>query len=82
MAQVISLVDDDEKHAPNARPGFFNDMDMLEVGNGMSLVEDESHMALWCVLAAPLIVGCDMTKMSPDTCPIPPPGRLSGLSVP
>lgn len=64
---VIGLVDDDEPHAPNARPGFFNDMDMLEVGNGMSLAEDESHMAMWCVLAAPLIVGCDMTTMSPDT---------------
>ncbi len=40
---------------------------MLEVGNGMSLDEDESHMAMWCILAAPLIVGCDMTKMTPDT---------------
>ena len=26
-ASVIGLVDDDEHHAPNARPGFFNDMD-------------------------------------------------------
>ena len=24
-------------------------------------------MAMWCVLAAPLIVGCDMTRMTPDT---------------
>eukprot|EP01048_Picozoa_sp_COSAG05_P007753 COSAG05_NODE_558_length_8700_cov_12.828973_3_plen_242_part_00 len=24
-------------------------------------------MAMWCVLAAPLIVGCDMTQMTPDT---------------
>jgi hypothetical protein len=66
-SSVIGLIDDDEKHAPFAQPGFFNDMDMLEVGNGMSLVEDESHMAMWCVLAAPLIVGCDMTKMTSDT---------------
>lgn len=33
----------------------------------MTLDEDESHMAMWCVLAAPLIVGCDMTKMTQDT---------------
>ena len=33
----------------------------------MSLDEDESHMAMWCVMAAPLIVGCDLTSMSPDT---------------
>lgn len=33
----------------------------------MSVTEDETHMAMWCVMAAPLIVGCDLTKMSADT---------------
>lgn len=33
----------------------------------MSVIEDETHMAMWCVMAAPLIVGCDLTKMSADT---------------
>lgn len=33
----------------------------------MSVAEDETHMAMWCVMAAPLIVGCDLTKMSRDT---------------
>ena len=33
----------------------------------MSVTEDETHMAMWCVMAAPLIVGCDLTKMTPDT---------------
>jgi alpha-galactosidase len=37
---------------------------MLEIGNG-SLTPDElyAHMTLWCMLAAPLLIGCDMTKM-------------------
>ncbi len=41
---------------------------MLEVGNG-SLTPDENytHMTLWCLLAAPLLIGCDMPKMSPFT---------------
>jgi alpha-galactosidase len=64
---VMSLVDDDIPHQPFASPGFFNDVEMLEVGNGMTVTEDESHFAMWCVLAAPLIVGCDMTTMSHDT---------------
>jgi len=41
---------------------------MLEVGNG-KLTEAESrlHMSLWCLVAAPLISGNDLTQMSPAT---------------
>ena len=36
--------------APNARPGHYNDADMLEVGNGdLTVAEQRSHFAL-CVL--------------------------------
>jgi alpha-galactosidase len=51
-----------------AGPGHWNDPDMLEVGNG-GMTEDEyrTHMSLWCILAAPLITGNDLTKMSPET---------------
>jgi hypothetical protein len=49
-----------------ASPGHWNDPDMLEVGNG-ALTPDENytHMTLWCMLSAPLLIGCDMPKMSP-----------------
>jgi len=49
-----------------AGPGHWNDPDMLEIGNG-KLTPDENytHMTLWCMLSAPLLIGCDMTKMSP-----------------
>jgi alpha-galactosidase len=50
-----------------AGPGHWNDPDMLEVGNGMSLNEDRSHFSLWCLLAAPLISGNDLRAMSPET---------------
>ena len=47
-----------------AGPGHWNDPDMLEVGNG-GLTENEarSHFSLWCMLAAPLIAGNDLTQM-------------------
>jgi alpha-galactosidase len=51
-----------------AGPGHWNDPDMLEIGNGhMSPEEYRTHMSLWCILAAPLIAGNDLTKMSPET---------------
>jgi alpha-galactosidase len=47
--------------APYARPGHWNDPDMLEIGNaGMSDVEYRTHMSLWSMLAAPLIAGNDV----------------------
>ncbi len=51
-----------------AGPGHWNDPDMLEVGNGkMSRDEYLTHMSLWCLLAAPLLAGNDLSKMTPET---------------
>jgi alpha-galactosidase len=51
-----------------AGPGHWNDPDMMEVGNGgMKDNEYRMHMSLWCLLAAPLIAGNDLTAMSPET---------------
>ena len=48
-----------------AVPGYWNDPDMLEVGNGgMSPDEYRVHMTLWAILAAPLLAGNDLSKMS------------------
>jgi alpha-galactosidase len=52
--------------APYAGPGHWNDPDMLEIGNGgMSYDEYKTHMTLWVLLAAPLLAGNDLSKMSP-----------------
>ncbi len=47
-----------------ARIGAYNDPDMLEVGNG-KLTEDENiaHFSLWCMMAAPLMLGNDVRKL-------------------
>ncbi|HVV00022.1 MAG TPA: glycoside hydrolase family 27 protein [Verrucomicrobiae bacterium] len=51
-----------------AGPGHWNDPDMLEVGNGhMKPEEYKTHMALWCLLAAPLFAGNDLLAMKPAT---------------
>ncbi|MFI5124474.1 MAG: glycoside hydrolase family 27 protein [Chitinophagales bacterium] len=51
-----------------AGPGRWNDPDMLEVGNGgLTPAEDRAHFSLWCMLAAPLIAGNDLSNMSKET---------------
>ena len=51
-----------------AGPGHWNDPDMLEIGNRrMNHEEQLTHMSLWCLLAAPLFAGNDLTRMSAAT---------------
>jgi alpha-galactosidase len=50
-----------------AGPDHWNDPDMLEVGSPkLSLAESRAHFSLWCILAAPLMAGNDVRKMSPE----------------
>ncbi|MEV4417754.1 ricin-type beta-trefoil lectin domain protein [Catellatospora sp. NPDC049609] len=54
--------------ASYARPGGFNDPDMMEVGRGgMTDTEMRSHFALWAIMASPLIAGNDLRSMSSAT---------------
>lgn len=56
------------KLAPYAKPGHWNDPDMLEIGNGgMTADEYRTHMSLWSLLAAPLIAGNDLRSMTDET---------------
>jgi len=64
---VMPIVDLQNGLRKYAGPGHWNDPDMLEVGNGMSVAEDRSHFSLWCMLAAPLIAGNDLRKMTKET---------------
>jgi alpha-galactosidase len=50
-----------------AGPGHWNDADMLEVGMpGLTVDESRAHFSLWCILASPLIAGCDVRTMGPQ----------------
>ena len=60
-----------------AGPGHFNDPDMLVVGRvgwgpqlhatHLTPQEQYTHLSLWCLLDAPLLIGCDMTQLDPFT---------------
>lgn len=64
---VMQIVDINEKLRKYAGPDHWNDPDMLEVGNGMSVNEDRAHFSLWCMMAAPLILGNDLNNMTTET---------------
>ncbi len=65
------------KASPYSAPGHWNDPDMLVVGKvgwGPSLHqtrlspdEQYTHISLWCLLSAPLLIGCDMSQLDDFT---------------
>ena len=61
---VLQCIDAAAELYPYAGPGHWNDMEMLEVGNG-ELTEDENktHFSMWCMMAAPLMSGNDLREM-------------------
>ena len=62
---VLSIVDLNEPLRQYAGPGHWNDPDMLECGNGLTIEQDRSHFTLWAMMAAPLILGNDLSDMTP-----------------
>lgn len=64
---VMQILDKQDGLRKYAGPGHWNDPDMLEVGNGMKPGEDRAHFAMWAMIAAPLIAGNDLRKMSAET---------------
>lgn len=50
-----------------ATDGKYNDMDMLEVGRTLSAEEDKTHFGMWCIMASPLLIGCDVATVSEES---------------
>lgn len=65
-----------------AKPGHYNDMDMLEVGQlagkmktvfgkrgdvGLTPAEELTHFGMWCMLSSPLLIGCDVRTIPEST---------------
>ncbi len=65
---VVESIDVTVPLAAYARPGAFNDPDMLDIGNGtLTVSEQRVQFAVWSILSAPLLAGNDLTQMTDDT---------------
>ncbi len=73
---VAGAIESQKRLFPYSRPGAFNDPDMLCVGpvrfndfKGSRLAPNEqyTHISLWALMASPLMIGCDMTKLDDFT---------------
>lgn len=47
--------------------GHYNDMDMLQIGRGMTYEEDKTQFSMWCLMHSPLVLGNDLTTLSEQT---------------
>jgi alpha-galactosidase len=57
-----------EKLHEAAGPGYWNDPDMMITGmDGLSETQNRSFFSLWCMMAAPLMAGNDLRKMTTST---------------
>ena len=67
QCSVIDCINRNDSLRSYAGPGHWNDPDMLEVGNGLSVNQDRAHFTMWCMMASPLILGNDVRNMSDET---------------
>lgn len=76
---VFDIINQNAELYSYARPGAWNDMDMLVVGlngkggpssdlnsHGCSSTEYETQMSMWCMMCSPLAMSCDLRKATPD----------------
>jgi len=76
-ASMAGIGFSEDKSSPYANPGHWNDPDMLVVGqvgwgpnlHQSKLTPDEqyTHISLWSMLAAPLLLGCDLAQLDDFT---------------
>jgi alpha-galactosidase len=74
---VAGIGFDQDRWRPFAGPGHWNDPDMLVVGRvgwgpklhptQLTPNEQLAHISLWCLLSAPLLLGCDLAELDDFT---------------
>lgn len=67
FSTILEIIDLNVDLYKYASAGHYNDMDMLQVGRGMSYEEDKSHFSMWCMLNSPLLAGNDLRNMTKET---------------
>jgi len=63
FSDVLRNIDADAAAPQSAGPGHWNDPDYLAPGQGMSAAQFDSQLSMWSMLAAPLMISADLTRI-------------------
>lgn len=61
---VLAILDEQDGITQYSGPGGWNDLDMLEIGNGMSENQELAHFLIWAALKSPLIIGTHLANLN------------------
>ncbi|MBD0836045.1 glycoside hydrolase family 27 protein [Aestuariibaculum suncheonense] len=64
---ALKTIDANADLWPYSSYGHYNDMDMLQVGRGMTYEEDKTQFSMWCLMHSPLLLGNDLTTLTKET---------------
>jgi len=64
---IVYQLDNIRSLARYTCPGHVNDLDMMQLGNGLTNDEEKTHFAMWCMMSTPLMIGCDLTDINQST---------------
>lgn len=67
FSSILQQIDNIKPLAKYCGPGHVNDLDMMQIGNGLSHEEEKTHFSMWCMMSTPLMIGCDLRKIPEET---------------
>ena len=65
FTNVLRNMDADAAAPQAAGPGHWNDPDYLAPGQGMSAAQFRTQLSMWSILAAPLMISADLSRIGP-----------------
>lgn len=67
-ASMLRVFNDAAAVANLSKPGYFADMDILEIGNGgLTAAEERAAFSVYCAVKSPLLLGNNLSNMSAAT---------------
>lgn len=63
---VADTIDKMKRVSSYTTPGHYADLDMFVFGRDMTLREERTNFAMWCMFSSPLILSCDLASLSED----------------
>jgi hypothetical protein len=67
FSSIKTIIEKNTYLSAYASPGHYNDMDMLQVGRGLSVNEEKTHFGMWCIMSSPIMIGCNLKGIRQST---------------